>query len=91
MGGSAATSISETASNSTEAHTNHPLADFARDHDATPNQIALAWLLQLSPNILPIPGTASIAHLEENGAAASLPIPEADWDALELIVETQAS
>lgn len=88
MGGSAATSIAR--NTTTDTH-NHPLADFARDHNATPNQIALAWLLQLSPVILPIPGTASIPHLEENVAAASLNIPEADWDALELIAETQAS
>jgi len=92
MGGSAATSIAKaTATTPESAGTNHPLADFARDHNATPNGVALAWLLQFSPNILPIPGTASIAHLEENVAAASLDIPEADWDALELIAETQAS
>ena len=89
MGGSATTSIAR--NTTADPHTNHPLADFARDHNATPNQVALAWLLQLSPVILPIPGTASIAHLEENVAATSLNIPEADWDALELIAETQAS
>jgi aryl-alcohol dehydrogenase-like predicted oxidoreductase len=89
MGGSATTSI---ARNSTsDSQTNHPLQDFARDHNATPNQIALAWLIQRSPVILPIPGTASIPHLEANVAAASLNIPEADWDTLELIAETLAS
>ena len=91
MGGSAATSIAKNAAVSADAGTNHPVADFAREHNATPNQIALAWLLQASPVMLPIPGTASVAHLEENVAAASLDIAEADWDALELIVETQAS
>jgi pyridoxine 4-dehydrogenase len=40
--------------------------------------------------ILPIPGTSSIAHLEENVAAASLGISEDDWEAFELIVDTQA-
>jgi pyridoxine 4-dehydrogenase len=89
MGGSAATSIAR--STSSDRSTNHPLADFAREHSTTPNQIALAWLLQISPVLCPIPGTASIAHLEENVAAASLAIPEEEWEALELIAETQAS
>lgn len=44
----------------------------ARAHGATPNQVALAYLLRRSPVIAPIPGTSSIAHLEENVAAASL-------------------
>ena len=90
MGGSAATSIAKNTS-SGDPHTNHPVAEFAAQHNATPNQIALGWLLQVSPVMLPIPGTSSIAHLEENVAAASLGISAEDWDALELIVETQAS
>lgn len=44
--------------------------------EATPMQVALAWLLQRSPNILLIPGTSSVAHLHENLAAASLALPE---------------
>ena len=44
----------------------------AKAHDATPGQIALAWLLEHSPVILPIPGTLRVAHLEENVAAAAL-------------------
>ena len=48
------------------------LGEIAAAHDATPGQIALAWLLAHSPVMLPIPGTSSIAHLEENVAAASL-------------------
>ncbi|MBK1659170.1 aldo/keto reductase family oxidoreductase [Paracraurococcus ruber] len=44
---------------------------------ATPMQVALAWLLRRSPNILPIPGTASVAHLRENLAAAALDLPAA--------------
>ena len=44
----------------------------ARAHDATPAQIALAWLLARSPVMLPIPGTSSIEHLEENLAAARI-------------------
>jgi aryl-alcohol dehydrogenase-like predicted oxidoreductase len=48
------------------------LSDVAAKLDATPMQVALAWLLQRSPNILLIPGTSSVAHLHENLAAASL-------------------
>jgi len=44
----------------------------AKARDATAGQVALAWLLQHSPVILPIPGTVHVAHLEENVAAASL-------------------
>ncbi|MFA1644355.1 MAG: aldo/keto reductase, partial [Enterobacteriaceae bacterium] len=44
----------------------------ADEADATPKQIALAWLLQRSPNILLIPGTSSVAHLRENLAAAEV-------------------
>jgi aryl-alcohol dehydrogenase-like predicted oxidoreductase len=49
-----------------------PLDDAARRHDATPSQIALAWLLARSPVMLPIPGTGSVAHLEENWGAAQI-------------------
>jgi len=48
----------------------------AADHDATPFQVALAWLLARSPAMVPIPGTSSIEHLEENIAAASLRLSE---------------
>jgi pyridoxine 4-dehydrogenase len=53
--------------------------------EATPMQVALAWLLQRSPNILLIPGTSSVAHLRENLKAATLQIPAdvlADLDAI---------
>jgi pyridoxine 4-dehydrogenase len=43
---------------------------------ATPSQVALAWLLHRSPNILPIPGTSSVAHLRENLSAAELSLPD---------------
>ena len=49
-----------------------PLDRIARAHEATPAQIALAWLLARSPVMLPIPGTSSIAHFEENLAAAEV-------------------
>lgn len=54
--------------------TNHdsPLSEIAKAHSATPGQIALAWLLHHSPVIIPIPGTASIEHLEENTAALDI-------------------
>jgi pyridoxine 4-dehydrogenase len=51
------------------------LSDVAAQLDATAMQVALAWLLQRSPNILLIPGTSSVAHLHENLAAASLTLP----------------
>jgi pyridoxine 4-dehydrogenase len=49
-----------------------PLDELARARDATPGQLAIAWLLARSPVMLPIPGTASEQHLEENVAAATL-------------------
>jgi pyridoxine 4-dehydrogenase len=52
------------------------LDDAARAHDASPGQIALAWLLARSPVVLPIPGTAKVTHLEENVAAAQLRLDE---------------
>jgi pyridoxine 4-dehydrogenase len=61
------------------------LSDVAARLKAAPMQVALAWLLQRSPNILLIPGTSSVAHLHENVAAASLTLPEnavADLDAI---------
>jgi pyridoxine 4-dehydrogenase len=51
-------------------------------HAATPAQVALAWLLAHSPVMLPIPGTGTIAHLEENVAAAALPLSAEDLAAL---------
>src|ERR1700745_592004 len=48
------------------------LGRIAQSHGATPSQISLAWRLQRSPAMLPIPGTSSIAHLEENLASASI-------------------
>jgi aryl-alcohol dehydrogenase-like predicted oxidoreductase len=54
----------------------------ARARGATPAQIALAWLLERSPTILPIPGTSSIAHLEENVAAAAIHLSPEEFAAL---------
>lgn len=60
------------------------LDTLARQHGATPSQIALAWLLKRSPVMLPIPGTSKVRHLEENVAAAAIRLADADFDALDL-------
>ncbi|HYM49514.1 MAG TPA: aldo/keto reductase [Candidatus Limnocylindrales bacterium] len=60
-----------------------PVAEIARRVGATPAQVALAWLLAHSPVMLPIPGTASLAHLEENCAAAQLDLAPADLKTLD--------
>src|SRR3982075_2639033 len=59
----------------------------AQAHRASPTQIALAWLLKRSPVMLPIPGTSSIAHLEENVQAASLQLAEEEYLELTGIAE----
>lgn len=59
-----------------------PLADAAREHDATPSQLALAWLLRRSPVMLPIPGTSSVAHLESNTAAARIELTDEEYERL---------
>src|SRR5438132_4108947 len=55
----------------------------AKDRGASVIQVALAWLLERSPVMLPIPGTSSIAHLEENVAAEKLKLTPAEWKAIE--------
>lgn len=60
------------------------LDGLAKKYDATPGQIALAWLLQRSPVMLPIPGTGKSAHLEQNMAAASLHLSEPDVRSLKV-------
>jgi pyridoxine 4-dehydrogenase len=59
-----------------------PLQRIADDHGATPSQLALAWLLKRSPVVLPIPGTSSVAHLEENVAAAQLTLSDDEFETL---------
>jgi aryl-alcohol dehydrogenase-like predicted oxidoreductase len=61
------------------------VADVARRHDATPAQVALAWLLRRSPVVLPIPGTSAVAHLDENTAAAELRLSPEDAAALDAV------
>jgi pyridoxine 4-dehydrogenase len=62
-----------------------PLDQVARAHDATPAQVAIAWLLQRSPVILPIPGTSSAKHLEEDAAAANLELSDEEMERLEAL------
>jgi pyridoxine 4-dehydrogenase len=63
-----------------------PLADAAREHGATPSQLALAWLLRRSPVMLPIPGTSRVAHLESNTAAAGLQLSDEEFERLSAAV-----
>jgi pyridoxine 4-dehydrogenase len=63
----------------------------AKSHKATTAQIALAWLLHHSPVALPIPGTSSVKHLEENVAAAELKLTDAEWQSLEKGLAKSAS
>ena len=58
------------------------LDEIADAHSATHAQLALAWLLRRSPVMLPIPGTSSVAHLEENCAAAGVELTDEEYDAL---------
>ena len=59
-----------------------PLHQLAVDHDATPSQLALAWLLKRSPVMLPIPGTSQVSHLESNIAAAQIELTDDEFDAI---------
>jgi pyridoxine 4-dehydrogenase len=58
------------------------LATVAERHGVSPVQVALAWQLARSPQMLPIPGTSSVAHLEENVAAAALVLGDEDLASL---------
>jgi aryl-alcohol dehydrogenase-like predicted oxidoreductase len=59
-----------------------PLDQAAKSHGSTPSQLALAWLLRRSPVMLPIPGTSSVAHLEDNCAAGSIELSDDEYDEL---------
>jgi pyridoxine 4-dehydrogenase len=63
-----------------------PVSDIARRHSATVQQIVLAWELARSPQMLPIPGTSSMAHLEENVAAAAIKLDPEDIEELNHLV-----
>jgi pyridoxine 4-dehydrogenase len=72
-----------------EAH--DAIKKVANDLDATPLQVALSWLLKRSKVILPIPGTSSVKHLEENIASAGLELPLAAYDKLSAVSHPPAS
>jgi pyridoxine 4-dehydrogenase len=57
----------------------------AKNHGVTVVQLALAWLLHRSPVMLPIPGTSSVAHLEENVAAEKLKLTPEEWKAIDAL------
>src|SRR6266513_2174979 len=63
----------------------------AQAHHSSPTQVALAWLLRRSPIVLPIPGTSSIAHLEENVAAVSVRLTDDDYQKLSRVPALAAS
>ena len=63
------------------------LDSFARQHGATVSQLSLAWLLHHSPVILPIPGTSSVEHLEQNLKAADVSLSDAEWTEMEEAVK----
>jgi len=67
------------------------LEQIARAHGATPMQVALAWLLKRSPMILPIPGTSSVEHLEENVAAASVQLTDEEYEKLSQVPQLAAT
>lgn len=67
------------------------LNQVARSHQASPHQVALAWLLKRSPIMLPIPGTSSVKHLEENVAAAPLRLTDEECEKLSRVPQLAAS
>src|SRR5260221_1835873 len=60
-----------------------PLGQIARQHNAQPSQIALAWLLKRSPTMLPIPGTSSVQHLEEDVQGATIQLTQEEFDTIQ--------
>ncbi|WP_271223152.1 aldo/keto reductase [Streptosporangium carneum] len=62
-----------------------PVATVAREVGVTPSQAALAWLLRRSPNIIPIPGTSSVGHLEENVTALEVSLSDEQFDRLSVL------
>ena len=75
----------------TRAAAHDLIEKFAKELNATPLQVALAWLLRRSPVTLPIPGTSSPTHLEENVAAAGIKLPEAAFRQLDAVAPPPAS
>src|SRR6188472_326482 len=71
----------------TRGMTNTALEQAAKDHGITIYQLGLAWLLQRSPVMLPIPGTSSVAHLEENMAARKIQLSAEEWKTIDTLAE----
>jgi aryl-alcohol dehydrogenase-like predicted oxidoreductase len=69
------------------AQSGGPLDHVAKQHKASVAQLSLAWLLHHSPVVIPIPGTSSVKHLEENMAAAKLHLSPEEWKAIESTAE----
>ena len=61
---------------------NKKLGKIANRHDVTPQQVVLAWLLQRSPAVLPIPGTGSVEHLEDNIGGAAIELTADEYNQL---------
>jgi aryl-alcohol dehydrogenase-like predicted oxidoreductase len=61
------------------------IREIAASHNATPGQVALAWLLAKGPDVVPIPGTRRVAYLEQNTAAAGLPLTDQEITVLDSI------
>lgn len=68
------------------AQSGGPLAEIAQRTGHTPGQLALAWLLKRSPVTLPIPGTSTVAHLEDNVAAAAVELSDEDFETIAAVV-----
>ena len=68
---------------------NADLGRLAGELGATPSQLAVAWLLRRSPMMMPIPGSARVAHVEENCAAAELQLGESDFEAIDVLLATE--
>jgi pyridoxine 4-dehydrogenase len=64
---------------------NSDLVQIAKQHNAQPSQIALAWLLKRSSTMLPIPGTSSVKHLEENLVGATIRLSQNEFDAIDRV------
>jgi aryl-alcohol dehydrogenase-like predicted oxidoreductase len=67
--------------------TNDALEKAAKDHGVTIYQLGLAWLLHRSSVMLPIPGTSSLAHLEENMAARKIQLSAEEWKTIDALAE----
>jgi pyridoxine 4-dehydrogenase len=67
------------------------LEQAAKSHNASTAQLAVAWLLHHSPVVLPIPGTSSVKHLEENVASAEFKLSDMEWQTLEKGIAKSAS